>query len=100
MDVVDLGPELAHFGDTAAVISHLDLVISVDTSVAHLAGALARPVWTALPLVPEWRWLLDRSDSPWYPSMRLFRQTTDGDWGTVVADIAAALRPLAAHRVS
>jgi ADP-heptose:LPS heptosyltransferase len=90
----DLDPGPDAFLDTAALMASLDLVISSDTSIAHLAGALGRPVWTALPLSPEWRWLLQRSDSPWYPSMRLFRQTTDGDWGTVVAEMAAALRPL------
>jgi len=72
----------------------LDLVISSDTAVAHLAGALGRPVWTVLPASPEWRWGLERSDSPWYPTMRLFRQTTDGDWNTVVAAIAEALQNL------
>jgi tetratricopeptide (TPR) repeat protein len=100
--VIDLGPQFDAgadaFLDTAAVVSALDLVISTDTSVAHLAGALARPVWTALPVVPEWRWLLDRSDSPWYPTMRLFRQTRRGDWESVVAALAAALEPLAADR--
>jgi tetratricopeptide (TPR) repeat protein len=100
--VLDLGPEFDGgpdaFLDTAAVVSALDLVISTDTAVAHLAGALARPVWTALPLVPEWRWLLDRSDSPWYPTMRLFRQTRRGDWESVVASLTAALEPLAAER--
>jgi hypothetical protein len=99
--VLDLGPEFDGgpdaFLDAAAVVSALDLVISTDTSVAHLAGALARPIWTALPLVPEWRWLLDRSDSPWYPTMRLFRQTRRGDWESVVAALAAALEPLAAE---
>ncbi|MDB6008720.1 MAG: glycosyltransferase [Gammaproteobacteria bacterium] len=92
---LDPGPDA--FLDTAALMASLDLVISSDTSIAHLAGALGRPVWTALPLSPEWRWLLERSDSPWYPSMRLFRQTTDGDWGTVVTEIVAALRPLVAR---
>ena len=100
--LLDLGPEFDGgpdaFLDTAAVVAALDLVISTDTSVAHLAGALARPVWTALPVVPEWRWLLDRSDSPWYPTMRLFRQTRRGDWESVVAALAAALEPLAAER--
>jgi hypothetical protein len=99
--VLDLGPEFDGgpdaFLDAAAVVSALDLVISTDTSVAHLAGALARPIWTALPLVPEWRWLLDRSDSPWYPTMRLFRQTRRGDWESAVAALAAALGPLAAE---
>jgi ADP-heptose:LPS heptosyltransferase len=64
-DILNLGPSLESFADTAALISHLDLVISVDTSVAHLAGALGHPVWILLPYVPDWRWLLDRDDSPW-----------------------------------
>jgi hypothetical protein len=100
--VLDLGPEFDSgpdaFLDTAAVVSALDLVISTDTAVAHLTGALARPIWTALPVVPEWRWLLDRNDSPWYPTMRLFRQTRRGDWESAVAALAAALEPLAAER--
>jgi len=71
-NVQSLGPELQDFADTAAVISLLDLVISVDTGVAHLAGALGKPVWVLLPFIAEWRWLEDREDSPWYPSARLF----------------------------
>lgn len=90
-DVIDLAPELADFADTAAVIEALDLVISVDTAVAHLAGALARPVWLLLPFVPEWRWLLDREDCPWYPTMRLFRQPAAGDWRSVFERVTAAL---------
>jgi len=89
---LDRGPDA--FLDTAAVMAGLDLVISSDTSVAHLAGALGRPVWTVLAASPEWRWGLERSDSPWYPTMRLFRQTTDGDWNTVVATIAEVLQDL------
>jgi tetratricopeptide (TPR) repeat protein len=89
---LDRGPDA--FLDTAAVIAGLDLVISSDTSVAHLAGALGRPVWTVLAASPEWRWGLERSDSPWYPTMRLFRQTTHGDWTAVVAEIAQALQNL------
>jgi tetratricopeptide (TPR) repeat protein len=90
--VHDLAPDLGDFADTAAVLGHLDLVISVDTAVAHLAGALGRPVWLLLPFVPEWRWMLEREDSPWYPTMRLFRQTAPGDWGALMARVAAALR--------
>ena len=75
LGVLDLADRLEDFADTAAVLVNLDLVITVDTAVAHLAGALGIPVWVALPLVPDWRWLLEREDSPWYPSMRLFRQT-------------------------
>jgi Flp pilus assembly protein TadD len=80
------------FVDTAAVIKNLDLVITSDTSVAHLAGALGVGVWVALQQTPNWRWLMDRTDSPWYPSMRLFRQSRLGDWGEVFARIADALR--------
>ncbi len=94
--VINLGEQLdtAHgaFMDTAAIMMNLDLVITSDTSVAHLAGALGVPVWVALPFVPDWRWMLDRSDSPWYPTMRLFRQKTRGDWVGVFAEIEAALR--------
>lgn len=91
MHLVNLDPHLESFLDTAAVIMNLDLVIAVDTAVAHLAGALGRPVWTMLPTGPDWRWLLDRDDSPWYPSMRLFRQTTAGDWAGVAARMQTAL---------
>jgi hypothetical protein len=80
-----LGADLADFFDTAAVIAEMDLVISVDTSVLHLAGAMGAPAWGLLPSVCDWRWLLDRHDSPWYPSMRLFRQDTHGDWSSVLA---------------
>ena len=73
-------------------MSNLDLVITVDTAVAHLAGALGVPVWVALPLVPDWRWLLEREDSPWYPSMRLFRQSAWGDWPGVFERLTEALR--------
>ncbi len=89
--VHDLGPRLADFADTAAAIAGLDLVISVDTAVAHLAGALGRPLWVALAFMPDWRWLLERADSPWYPTARLFRQHRRGDWADVFARIAAAL---------
>jgi tetratricopeptide (TPR) repeat protein len=93
-DVVHVGEQLADFADTAAIISMLDLVISVDTSVAHLAGAMARPVWILLPMVPDFRWLLDRTDSPWYPTARLFRQSKLGDWDSVLANVKAALSAL------
>lgn len=79
------------FVDTAAVMESLDLIITSDTAVAHLAGALGRPVWVALQFAADWRWLLDRSDSPWYPTMRLFRQPAPGDWGSVFRDIRGAL---------
>ncbi|NJL01958.1 MAG: TIGR03032 family protein [Spirulinaceae cyanobacterium SM2_1_0] len=87
----DLAPDLHDYADTAAAIAQLDLVISVDTSVAHLAGALGKPVWTLLCHNADWRWLTDRADSPWYPTMRLFRQPQAGDWATVFTEVAAAL---------
>ena len=93
--VVDLAPYLADFADTAAAMCELDLVISIDTAGAHLAGALARPTWTLLPHVADWRWLLGRDDSPWYPTMRLFRQQRAGDWAGVVDRVTAALAELA-----
>jgi len=91
LELVDLGPELIDFADTAAVMSLMDLIITTDTSVPHLAGALARPVWVMLQFVPNFRWLLERQDSPWYPTMRLFRQETPGDWGGVIRRVAVEL---------
>jgi Tfp pilus assembly protein PilF len=79
------------FVDTASIIMNLDLVITSDTSIAHLAGGLGAPVWVALPFAPDWRWLLDRNDSPWYPTMRLFRQKSPGDWTSVFHDMQLAL---------
>lgn len=90
--LTDLENEVRDFADTAALISALDLVITVDTSVAHLAGALGKPVWVMLPFAPDFRWFLDRDDSPWYPSMRLFRQQRPGDWDGVIARVGAALQ--------
>jgi ADP-heptose:LPS heptosyltransferase len=86
-----LGPELNDFADTAAVFSLADLVITVDTAVVHLAGALGRPVWVLLPYAPDFRWLLDRQDSPWYPSARLFRQPAVGDWDSVIARVQESI---------
>jgi tetratricopeptide (TPR) repeat protein len=86
------GDELIDFADAAALVSELDLVISVDTSIAHLAGALGKPVWILLPYVADWRWLQEREDSPWYPSARLFRQPAARDWGSVIERLALALR--------
>ena len=94
LPLVDLGPELLDFCDTAAVIEHLDLVICVDTAVAHLAGALGKPVWLMLPRPADWRWLEGRDDTPWYPTMRLFRQRKHGDWADVIRRIKAELRDL------
>jgi len=95
-DDFDAGPSA--FLDTAAVMANLDLIVTVDTSIAHLAGAMARPVWVALKHMPEWRWMLGRSDSPWYPTMRLFRQRSAGDWEGVFADVADALTTLIAEK--
>jgi tetratricopeptide (TPR) repeat protein len=89
--IADLSPWLTDFAETAAAVCRLDLVISVDTSVAHLAGALGRPVWIMLPCWPDWRWLIERTDSPWYPTARLFRQKKADDWSCVAREVAAAL---------
>jgi ADP-heptose:LPS heptosyltransferase len=91
-DVINLGPEFETFADTAGAIECLDLVISVDTAVAHLAGAMGKPVWLLLPFAADWKWLMERQDSPWYPTMRLFRQRQPGDWDAVVSMVAAELR--------
>lgn len=89
--VTFFGTELADFADTAALISTLDLVLTVDTSTAHLAGALGKPVWILVPHAPDWRWLLKREDSPWYPSARLFRQETTDDWSVPLDRVREAL---------
>jgi hypothetical protein len=95
--LINLGPELRNFGDTAAVLDCLERVVVVDTSVGHLAGAMGKEAWVMLPYAPDWRWLLDRTDTPWYPGLRLFRQGPDRSWEPVMAQIArelAALPPL------
>ena len=89
LDGLDAGPDA--FLDTAAAMMVCDLIVTSDTSIAHLAGALGRPVWVALKHAPDWRWMLNRTDSPWYASMRLFRQPAPGDWRGVFAAMAAAL---------
>ncbi|HTV31363.1 MAG TPA: tetratricopeptide repeat protein, partial [Xanthobacteraceae bacterium] len=91
----DLAPALADFADSAAAVGALDLVITVDTAMAHLAGALGKPVWVLLPWVTDWRWMLDRDDSSWYPTMRLFRQRRGEDWAAVITRVAQALAALA-----
>jgi Flp pilus assembly protein TadD len=93
--IVDVSPGLTDFARTAGAIANLDLVISVDTAVAHLAGAMGKRAWIMLPFVPDWRWLLEREDSPWYPTARLFRQRTRGDWEPVMREIAEGLAMLA-----
>ena len=96
--ITDLAPRLETFADTAAILQHLDLLVTVDTSVAHLAGAMGRPVWVMLPFVPDWRWLTDRDDTPWYPSMRLFRQDETRRWEPVIERIRGGIARLAQTR--
>jgi ADP-heptose:LPS heptosyltransferase len=92
LPIIDHTGHIRDFADTAAFLAELDLVISVDTAVAHLAGALGKPVWTLLPFVPDWRWGLESGRTPWYPTMRLFRQSVRGDWATPIAQAAQALQ--------
>ena len=94
MVLSDFTAELDDFADTAALIDGLDLVVSVDTSVAHLAGAMGKPVWVLNRYDTCWRWLLNRNDSPWYPTLRLFRQPAPGDWHSVMQNAAKALDAL------
>ncbi len=98
MSLTHLSDEISDFDDTAAIFSLVDLLISVDSSPVHLAGALDRPAWVMLPFMPDWRWLMHRSDTPWYPRHRLFRQPSPGNWGAVVQDMAAALAALRDNR--
>jgi hypothetical protein len=101
LHLTHLGSQLTDFADTAAVVTNLDLVICVDTAIAHLAGALGKPCWVLLPdYKTDWRWMTDRTDSPWYPgTMRLFRQQATGDWSAVVAEVVAALDQWMQHPV-
>jgi hypothetical protein len=92
--VENLGEEFEDFTDTAGAIENLDLIISVDTAVLHLAGAMGKPVWALLPFAPDWRWILNRQDSPWYPTMRLFRQTKQDQWDDVFQCVAEQLQIL------
>jgi ADP-heptose:LPS heptosyltransferase len=94
--VIDLTEQLHDFGDTAALIEALDLIITVDTSIAHLAGALGRPVWLLSRFNTDWRWMLARDDRPWYPTMRILRQPTPGDWHSVLTAVRRAIDDFAA----
>lgn len=96
MKLLSLSAQIGDFEDTAAILCLADLLISVDSSPVHLAGALGRPVWVMLPKVPDWRWLLERTDTPWYPHMRLFRQDVRTDWSGVISRIAGELKQLTA----
>jgi len=96
--VMPLGQHLKDMGVTASIMTELDLVISVDTATAHLAGALGCPVWLLLPYAPDWRWMLDRGDSPWYPTMKLFRQAKPGDWDSVFTSVDNALATLVQNK--
>jgi Flp pilus assembly protein TadD len=91
MEIADFTSDLHTFADTAAMLANLDLIVTVDTAVAHVAGAIGRPVWILIPFRPDWRWMVDRDDSPWYPSMRIFRQKTRGDWADVIDRVKNAL---------
>jgi hypothetical protein len=92
--VIDLDVLMDSMDTTAAAVEVMDLVISVDTSIAHLAGAMNKPTWIMLPFLPDWRWMLDREDSPWYPTVRLFRQVKEKDWSSVVSNIKSELLKL------
>jgi ADP-heptose:LPS heptosyltransferase len=98
MTIFDPMPDVTDFADTAAIIAHLDLVIAVDTAVAHLAGAMGKPIWLLSRFDGCWRWLTARTDSPWYPSLRLYRQETPGNWRPAIAQLAADLTALVRPR--
>jgi ADP-heptose:LPS heptosyltransferase len=90
--MTDWTAELSDFAETAALVANLDLVVSIDSAPAHLAGALGRPTWVLLPFAPDYRWMLGREDSPWYPTMRLFRQSRVNDWQEPIARVRDVLR--------
>jgi len=94
ISITDFSSDLTDFSETAALMSNLDLVITIDTASAHLAGAMGRPAWVLLKRVPDWRWMLGRNDSPWYPTLRLFRQQIAGDWSGLIAEVTESLRSL------
>jgi ADP-heptose:LPS heptosyltransferase len=91
LELLDWTAELNDFADTAGLIDNLDLVIVVDTAVAHLAGAMGKKTWVFIPFAPDWRWMLRRNTTPWYPTMRLFRQPRPGDWKTAIEQVAREL---------
>jgi hypothetical protein len=95
--LLNLDAEIADFEDTIAILDNVDLLVSVDTSVVHFAGAMGRPVWSMIPFAPDWRWLAGRTDSPWYDSLRLFRHPAPRRWDLVVPAVAAALRDFVAE---
>ena len=97
--LVNLDAQIESFEDTAAILAQLDLLVSVDTSVGHLAGALGKPAWIMLPFAPDWRWLMARSDSPWYPSVRLFRQGAPRAWTPLIESVAGELAAFVARPV-
>ena len=97
-EIKNLGSQITDFQDTAEAVSCLDLVITVDTSIAHLAGALGKPVWVLLPFAPDWRWMLESDGSPWYQSMRLFRQQQLGEWSYPFQRISEALEVLSTKK--
>jgi hypothetical protein len=92
MTIIDFMPRVRDFADLAGVIANLDLVITIDTAVAHLAGAMGKPAWTLIPFIPDFRWMLERTDTPWYPTMRLYRQKVSGDWSDPIARLKADLQ--------
>jgi hypothetical protein len=94
VNMINLCEESTDFSEVAAAMENLDLIISVDTALAHLAGAMGKPVWVLVPFVPDWRWMLTREDSPWYPSMRLFRQLEKNEWEEVFKRVAGELHAL------
>jgi ADP-heptose:LPS heptosyltransferase len=94
MRLINWAPHLSDMTDLGAAMQVMDLILTVDTAPAHLAGALARPVWTLVQHVPDWRWLLNRDDSPWYPTMRLFRECKLNDWPAVIHRVKEALQAL------
>ena len=89
--IINLSHEINNFEDTASIIMNLDLIISVDTCVAHLAATLNKPSWVLIPTAPDWRWMLNRTDSPWYSSLKLYRQSSYGNWDSVIEQISQSM---------